>query len=75
MVVSESNIIARNPKPIGKDTEGNSLFNEWPISHDVWMENYGKMPDSKEFSEFQKRKSICMVEVDERILKILGSKE
>jgi len=68
MPITEGFVMARNPTPLSDGS-----YNEWPISNEVFMKNYGTMPTSSDFAPFKKIITNNIIVVDDQVLKILGS--
>lgn len=76
-IIQSNSIIARNNKLLAiKD--GEEIYNDWPISSDVVIKNYGQeVYDSltHEFSSHSKIKTIKAILLNKDILEILNIKE
>lgn len=74
-VITSDKIIARNLQPIGKDTQGNDIYNEWPIGKDVAIKNYGQhVVDSlshESFSNHKKIQTIKAITLTPEVMKLL----
>lgn len=74
-VVTSNNVIARNLQPIGKDSQGNDMYNEWPISKEVVIKNYGQaVLDNltEEYSNHKKIQTIKAITLTPEVMDILG---
>lgn len=68
-------VIARNPGVIGTDKQGNDIYNEWPISIETAVKNYGQeVVDSltDDFTYHKKKATLQAIELTQEILNILG---
>lgn len=69
-------VIARNPGVIG-ELNGQPLYNEWPISIEVAVKNYGQdVVDSltEEITEHKKKATIKAIELTQEVMHTLGVK-
>lgn len=67
-------VIARNPEPIG-ELNGQIVYNEWPITLETAIKNYGQdVIDSltDEFSFHQKIATIKAIELTPEVMTVLG---
>jgi hypothetical protein len=74
-IISEENVIARNLKIIGRESNGDPIYNEWQIPIDVAIENYGidaYFEISMTFKEFKKIATITAVKLDSSLCEYLG---
>ena len=65
-----TSVIARNPIAIS-----DGMFNEWTMNISTFVENYGQVDLSTEFQAFKKQITNKVVEIDQEILAILGSRD
>jgi hypothetical protein len=64
-------VVARNPEPLG-ELNGATVYNEWLVPKETWLKNYG-VDATNQFEEYQKLGTIKALEIDDKVLKILGS--
>lgn len=73
--ITEDKVIARNLLPIGKNSQGVEIYNEWPISKEVAIKNYGQeVVDTltEQFSEHKKIQSLKAITLTPEIMSLLG---
>lgn len=75
-VLDQSKVLARNNNVIGVDEAGQDIYNEWPMSIETAVKNYGQdVVDSLSdttFSLHKKKAKLQAVVLDRNILDILG---
>jgi hypothetical protein len=69
-------VIAKNLICIGKDSEGNNIFNEWLIPKATAIKNYGedvvKSLNTTTFSNHKKKATLKGIILTEEVMKKLG---
>lgn len=73
-IISKNVIVARNPGVIGQ-FDGKDIYNEWLISKEVALKNYGEQVIShlsQQFTEHKKQATIQAIELTPEIMDKLG---
>lgn len=68
--ITDQVVVARMAQPI----TGN-IYNEWLVPKDVWSQTYGALPTTHTFKGYYRSKPVSAIEITDRVLKLLGSKD
>ena len=67
-VMTDDVIVASMHTPIVND-----VYNQWLIPKNTWVETYGDLPTSTQFTSFKRINTIKAIKIDANILALLGS--
>lgn len=73
--ISDGHVIARNKEPIGCNEMNQAIFNEWPVSFETIIKNYGEDAFNSlttEFKPYKKFASVKAIELDQEMVANLG---